>query len=150
MKKCPFKADDIVVYAPTSRGRDLLVMTGLATLQPKDKYKIVEIYEENYLVLEGFEKAVPTAVFWSEFKPAEPKKEDLELLGQGPDATGSSGGWHFSKEIYVRCINCSTILHPWSAKESVGCTCGRLFFDIDAGRFSAKDGDNSVEVYRDM
>jgi len=68
MEKCPYKTGDVVVYAPTPRGRDLLVMTDLARLRPGDHYKIVEIYEENYLVLEGFAKAVPSAVFWTEFK----------------------------------------------------------------------------------
>jgi hypothetical protein len=155
MEKCPFKQGDIVVYAPTARGRGLLAMTDLAELQPGNKYRIVEIYEVDYIVLEGFENAVPSAIFWSEFKLAgpdttqkNPRKEDLEFLGYGPAATGSSGGWNFKKEIYLRCGNCGSIMHPWSVKETFGCTCGCIFLDIDAGRFSAQEGDDSVEVYR--
>ncbi len=71
-EKCPFKAGDVVVYAPTSRGRGLLIITDLAKLKTGHKYRISEIYEEYYLALEGFEKAVPSAIFWSEFKVAEP------------------------------------------------------------------------------
>lgn len=154
MEKCPFKPGDIVVYAPSIRGRGHLVMTDLAKLQPGNKYRITEVFEEDYVVLEGFENSVPSAIFWSEFKlsstdaPQEPRKEDLEFVGHGPDATGSSGGWDFKEEIYVRCGNCGTIMHPWSAKKNFGCSCGRLFLDIDAGRFSAQEGDDSVEVYR--
>lgn len=76
MKKCPYKTGDIVVYAPTPRGRDLLVMTDLARLRPGEKYIIVEIYEEDFLVLKGFEKALPSAVFWTEFRSAEPNQKD--------------------------------------------------------------------------
>lgn len=47
-------------------------MTDLAKLKTGQKYRILEIYEECYLVLEGFEKAVPSAIFWSEFKVEEP------------------------------------------------------------------------------
>lgn len=77
-----------------------------------------------------------------------PQKEDLRFVGCGPKATGSSGGWHFEKSVFVRCRKCGDFLHPWAAKESGGCSCGALFIDADYHRFSARDGDESVEVFR--
>lgn len=57
----------MVIYAPTSRGSDLLLMTDLAEMQPNKKYTVSEIYEDLYVVVEGFENAVPSAIYWSEF-----------------------------------------------------------------------------------
>jgi hypothetical protein len=68
MEKCPFKPGDVVIYAPTSRGKDLLLMTDLAEMQPNKKYIVSEIYEDLYVVVEGFENAVPSAIYWSEFE----------------------------------------------------------------------------------
>ena len=67
METCPFKKGDVVIYTPTSRGRDLLLMTDFAEMQPKKKYTVSEIYEDLNVVVEGFENAVPSAIYWSEF-----------------------------------------------------------------------------------
>ena len=32
--------------------------------------------------------------------------------------------------------------------ESEHCACGRLYKDVDAGRFGSADGDESIAVYR--
>jgi hypothetical protein len=77
MEKCPFKSGEIVVYSPTSRGRDLLLMTSLAELQPGKIYKVSEIQEDMYVVVEGFENAVPSGVYWSEFKLSEDSEDKL-------------------------------------------------------------------------
>jgi hypothetical protein len=75
MKKCPFKPGDMVIYAPTSRGRDLLLMTDLAEMKPGKKYTVSEIFEDLYIVVEGFENAVPSAIYWSEFTLPEASEE---------------------------------------------------------------------------
>lgn len=68
MNECPFKIGDWVVYKPTSRGRDLLVMTDLAKLVPGQKYKVSRIDDGVYVVVEGFENAIPSGIYWTEFE----------------------------------------------------------------------------------
>lgn len=63
------------MYSPTSRGRDLLLMTDLADLQPNRRYKMTEIQEDTLVVVEGFESAVPSGLYWSEFKLSEDSEE---------------------------------------------------------------------------
>jgi hypothetical protein len=65
--KCPFKIGDTVIYRPSSRGRDLNVMTDLAALKPGGKYKIIRINKGVYVVPEGFENATPPGLYWTEF-----------------------------------------------------------------------------------
>ncbi len=67
MKKNPFIVGENVVYCPSIRGRGLLVMTNLADLVPSQEYIIIQIENEEYLVLEGFENSIPNSVHWSEF-----------------------------------------------------------------------------------
>ena len=66
-RKCSFKVGDTVFYRPSSRGRDLLVMTDLAALKPGHRYKVVRIDNEVSIVVEGFENAVPSGLYWTEF-----------------------------------------------------------------------------------
>jgi hypothetical protein len=53
------------------QGRGLIIMTDLAKLQPGEKYKVVDIVDDVYLVVEGFEDSVPSGLYWSEFVSAE-------------------------------------------------------------------------------
>ena len=69
MEKCPFKVGKKVVYMPTTRGRGLLVMTDLAMLVPGASYTISRIDDDIYVVIEGFESAVPSGIYWTEFEP---------------------------------------------------------------------------------
>ena len=64
-----FKIGDEVVYTPSLRGRDLLVMTDFAQLVPKNHYIIVGIDDFEYLILKGFENCIPRSIHWSEFSP---------------------------------------------------------------------------------
>ncbi len=68
-QRCPFNVGDIVVYRPTNKGRGAIIMTDLAALQPGSRYKIARIEDGVYLVLEGFENAVPCSLYWTEFSP---------------------------------------------------------------------------------
>jgi len=45
-------------------------MTDLANLVPGATYTVVEIENDGYLVLEGFEKSLPRSLHWTEFKKA--------------------------------------------------------------------------------
>lgn len=72
MNECPFKVGDWVTYKPTSRGRDLIIMTDLAKLVPGQKYKVSRIDDGAYVVVEGFENAIPSGLYWSEF--GEPRR----------------------------------------------------------------------------
>ena len=69
MTKCPFKSGDLVVYKPTSRGLGLSVMTDFRALQPGNRYKVVDVVKDVYLVLEGFENSPGGGLHWSEFAP---------------------------------------------------------------------------------
>jgi len=68
--KCPFKVGDGVIYKPTSRGRGQIIMTGLSKLIPGQKYKVYEIFEDYYVVVEGFENCIPSGLYWTEFVAA--------------------------------------------------------------------------------
>jgi len=64
----PFKAGDIVVYKPSSRGRGKSVMTDLARLRPGERYKVTRVEKDTYLVLEGFESSPTGGLHWTEFE----------------------------------------------------------------------------------
>jgi hypothetical protein len=64
---CPFTIGQLVSYSPTLAGRGHLVMTDLAKLAPKTTYRVVGIDEGEYVILEGFENAIPNSIHWSEF-----------------------------------------------------------------------------------
>jgi hypothetical protein len=66
-EKCPFKAGDMVVYQPSSRGRGLIIMTDLAALKLGNKYKIARIDNGVSIVIEGFENSAGGGLYWSEF-----------------------------------------------------------------------------------
>ena len=42
-------------------------MTALAALKPGNKYKVVRIEKDVYIVVEGFENAVEGGLYWTEF-----------------------------------------------------------------------------------
>ena len=67
-KECPYKVGDFVIYKPSIRGRDLIIMTDLARLLPGNRYKISRIDDDVYLVVEGFEDCIPSGLYWTEFE----------------------------------------------------------------------------------
>lgn len=71
------------------------------------------------------------------------------FLGWGPSATSGGGGWHLASDYFGRCGACGSMLRLW-ADQSEQCSCGRLYKDVDAGRFGSRDGDNSIAVYRKL
>ena len=68
MKQCPFNLGDRVIYRPTIRGRGHLKMTDLAVLVPGSSYTVSRIDNEVYVVVKGFENAVPCGIYWTEFE----------------------------------------------------------------------------------
>lgn len=68
MEQCHFNVGDRVIYRPTIRGRGYLVMTDLAVLVPGEPYTVSRIDDEVYVVVEGFENAVPCGIYWTEFE----------------------------------------------------------------------------------
>jgi hypothetical protein len=66
-EKCPFKVGDEVIYRPSNKGRGSIIMTDLRALKPGEKYKIVRIDKEVYLVIEGFENSHTGGLYWTEF-----------------------------------------------------------------------------------
>jgi hypothetical protein len=64
---CPFKAGDVVVYRPSLKGRDHVLMTKLSELKPGESYRIARIAHDYYVVLEGFEDDPGGGLYWTEF-----------------------------------------------------------------------------------
>ena len=69
----PFRVGDRAIYKPSQRGRGYLVMTGLDSLVPEKSYFVVEIEENDFLVLRGYENCMPRSIHWTEFKKASDK-----------------------------------------------------------------------------
>jgi hypothetical protein len=67
-QKCPFKVGDMVKYSPTLHGRGHVAMTEYNTLKPGTICRIVNITNDFYLVIEGYENATGGGIYWSEFK----------------------------------------------------------------------------------
>lgn len=44
-------------------------MTDHAALVPRASYTISRIDDQIYVVVEGFENAVPSGIYWTEFEP---------------------------------------------------------------------------------
>lgn len=72
-----------------------------------------------------------------------------KFLGWGPKAASQGAGWHLATDYFGRCANCADLLRLW-ADQSEQCSCGRLYKDVDAGRFGSHDGDDSIAVYRKL
>ena len=70
-----------------------------------------------------------------------------KFLGWGPGATSGASGWRLASDYFGRCGACGALLRIWNDK-SEQCTCGRLYKDVEAGRFGSSDGDGSIAVYR--
>jgi hypothetical protein len=73
--------------------------------------------------------------------------EEYIYIGNSCLATGDSGGWTMSKDIYFRCTSCGSIMNG-DATISEVCNCGKLSKDCDFGRFGSRLGDDAIEVYR--
>ena len=70
MTKCPFMVGEFVTYRPTQIGRDKLLHTDFADLQPGSRYKIARIEKEAYVVPEGYEESPEGGLYWTEFELA--------------------------------------------------------------------------------
>lgn len=72
-----------------------------------------------------------------------------QFLGWGPRATSGGAGWHLAPDYFGRCRACGGMLRLWD-DQSEQCPCGRLYKDVEAGRFGSRDGDDSIAVYRKL
>ena len=60
----------------------------------------------------------------------------------------NNDGWLLSDEFVFKCPNCKELFYPAAMNDSGSCSCGNLSLDQDYGRFGAKTGDKSIEVYK--
>ena len=65
-----------------------------------------------------------------------------EFIRKGPER-----GWTMSKDIYARCPVCNYYM-SLDPRFGDTCTCGNMYKDSGMGRFGAKTGDNSIELYK--
>src|SRR5687768_13979317 len=81
-------------------------------------------------------------------EPAFPvEMSGFEFLGRGPKATGASGGWPSSPDIYYRCITCGDLMRA-THHGYFECSCKAMRLDWDAARFGSSYGDENILVYR--
>lgn len=69
-------------------------------------------------------------------------KKEYKYLRTGPD-----GGWKMSADIYAKCPECGYFMSLDPEKDDI-CPCGNMSKDSSMGRFGAKTGDNSIELYK--
>ena len=71
MKKddlCPFKVGQNVIYMPSQRGKDLLVMSSEnQKLIPGELYEIDQVLDDLYVVPKGYSHP-GGGLYWTEFK----------------------------------------------------------------------------------
>ena len=60
--------------------------------------------------------------------------------------TGPKNGWEMSPNLYAKCPQCGYFLSLDPMKSEI-CPCGNLHKDSGAGRFGAKTGDSTIEIY---
>lgn len=74
--------------------------------------------------------------------------EQLEYLGQGPEATGRGTGWNMSAELRLRCPQCCGFITA-DPTTYENCDCGQLHKDPGAGRVGLGYGrDSEIAVWR--
>lgn len=67
-----------------------------------------------------------------------------KYLRTGPTA----GGWEMNTRLYAKCPMCGYYMSLNPAKTD-NCPCRNLYKDSDAGRFGARTGDASIEIYEE-
>jgi len=65
-ERCPFSVGQFVVYKPSWRGLALDVMAS-EKLTPGKTYKIIEVQQDRYVVLEGYSHP-GGGLHWTEFE----------------------------------------------------------------------------------
>jgi hypothetical protein len=63
--KCPFKVGEKVIYNPSSRGH---AYDDGERLKIGGQYKVKEIVQESYVVVEGYEDHPGGGIYWTEFE----------------------------------------------------------------------------------
>lgn len=57
-------------------------------------------------------------------------------------------GFKTGADLCYKCLKCEALIPSFSA-ENIGCICGNIFVDVEAGRFSAKENEG-VRLLRIM
>ena len=72
------------------------------------------------------------------------RKTELTHIRTGP----SNDGWYMNKKIYAMCSRCGYFMTLDPTINDI-CPCGNLYKDNQAGRFGARTGDNTIELYKE-
>ena len=69
---CPFEVGETVLYTPSPRTRSLVPDDDHARLQPGGRYRVADIEDDSYLVLEGFTSSTGKGLHWRNFSAVPP------------------------------------------------------------------------------
>lgn len=61
--------------------------------------------------------------------------------------TGPENGWTMRPDLYAKCPTCGYYM-SLDPTQSETCLCGNLTKDADYGRFGARTGDETIEIYQ--
>ena len=61
--------------------------------------------------------------------------------------TGPENGWTMNSDFYAKCPQCGYYM-SLDPTQSDQCPCGNLIKDRDYGRFGARSGDETIEIYQ--
>lgn len=75
------------------------------------------------------------------------KKKKECLLRYQYLRTGPENGWTMNSDLYAKCPKCGYYM-SLDPTQSDMCPCGNLIKDIDYGRFGARTGDKTIEIYQ--
>lgn len=56
-------------------------------------------------------------------------------------------GWQMKADLYSKCPLCGFYM-SLAPSESCVCPCGNMYKDAEYGRFGARTGDMTIEIYR--
>lgn len=74
-------------------------------------------------------------------------KRETDLSGYQYLRTGQENGWTMRSDLYAKCPECGYYMSLDPTQSDI-CPCGNLTKDSDCGRFGARTGDKTIEIYQ--
>jgi hypothetical protein len=75
------------------------------------------------------------------------KREEFDAAYRSKKVTFDlRSGFPAGTNLFYACDSCSDVV-PSLPTESLGCSCGNLFVDVEFGRLGAREGDHTISLY---